>query len=125
MQKDGNQEESSRGLDSNQGSVEAQEKSDQDLPSGDGRNDAGDSQADQETTRRMEGEPSRRLEKKLTKLARKGKKRGPNRQSVTLGGVKRQERRTKRHMNRDLGKAGMALSRLLPSTNPWGPDDCG
>ena len=121
------------------------------------------------------------MEKKLTKLARKGKKRGPDRQSVTLGGIKRQKksqkRRTKRQMNKDMGKAGipasrksradkmmmeppvsvlfvdntragmlakmlqkeekrlggitsyrvriaesagMALSRLLPSTNPWG-----
>ena len=36
-----------------------------------GREDAGSSQADKETTRRMEGEPSRRMEKKLTMLARK------------------------------------------------------
>ena len=129
---------------------------------------------------------ARRVDKKVTKVARKWKKKSPNRQTVTLGGVKRQEksqrRRTKRQMNRDLGKAGiqakrksradkvmmeppvsvlfvdntkngilakmlqkeekrlggmtsyrvriaesagMALSRLLPSTNPWGPGDCG
>ena len=65
VQKDGNQEESSRGLDSNQESVEAPEKSDQDQPM-EGREDAGNSQADKETTRRMEGETSRRMEKKLT-----------------------------------------------------------
>ena len=120
------------------------------------------------------------------KLARKGKKRGPNRQSLTLGGEKRMQKATKRKMsrmvNRDKGRAGiravkktkaervmmeppvsvlfvdntkngtlqkrlqeeekrlggmtnyrvrvvesagMALSRLLPSTNPWGPGDCG
>ena len=55
------------------------------------------------------------MEKKVTKVARKGKKRGPNRQTVTLGGIKRQEksqrRRTKRKMNKDLGKAGFAASR--------------
>ena len=119
--------------------------------------------------------------KKVTKIARKGKRRGPDRQSVTLGGIRKQEksqrRRTLRPMNKELGKsgipackkskadkmmmeppvsvlfvdntkagmlanmlqkvekrlggvtayrvriaesAGMALSRLLPSTNPWG-----
>ena len=65
LQKDGNQEESSRGLDSIQESIEEPDKSDQDQPM-EGREDAGSSQADKETTRRMEGETSRRMEKKLT-----------------------------------------------------------
>ena len=47
----------------------------------------------------------------VTKIARKEKKRGPNRQTLTLGGEKKMEkslkRRTKRKMNRDLGKAGI------------------
>ena len=116
----------------------------------------------------------------------KGKKRGMNREIVTLGGRKKQEvawkRKMKRKMNQLKGKAGfpasgkekmitplndspisvlfvdstkggmlakrfreeerrlgqmtgynirvaemsgMPLSRLLPSTNPWGPGDCG
>ena len=50
---------------------------------------------------------ARRVDKKVTKVARKWKKKSPNRQTVTLGGVERQEksqrRRTKRQMNRDLG----------------------
>ena len=106
VQKDGNPEESSRGMDSNQEGEEATERSDQDQSNSmdDGRKDARDSQADQETTRGVERGSSRRMEKKLTKLARKGKKKGPNRQTVTLGGVKRQEksqrRRTKRHQQR-------------------------
>jgi hypothetical protein len=74
-------------------------------------NNAGDSQGDKETTRRMEVEPFRWMEKKLTKLARKRKKRDQNRQYVTLGGIKRQEksqkRRTKRKMNKDLGRTGI------------------
>ena len=49
--------------------------------------------------------------RRVTKVARKGKKRGPNRQTVTLEGVKKMDkslkRRTKRKMNRDLGKAGI------------------
>ena len=43
VKKDGNQEESSRGLESNQESIEAPEKSDQDQPM-EGREDAGNSQ---------------------------------------------------------------------------------
>ena len=117
VQKDGNPEESSRVMDSNQEGEEATERSDQDQSNSmdDGRKDAGDSQADQETTKGVERGSSRRMEKKLTKLARKGKKRGPNRQTVTLGGVKRQEksesRRTKRQINRDLGKARFPANR--------------
>ena len=115
----------------------------------------------------------------------KGKKRGGNREVLTLGGAKRQETNLKRKMKRKVNKlkgkagfpaqrkkadralmespisvlfvdntkggllakkfreeekrlglmtgynvrvaetAGMPLSRLLPSTNPWGPGDCG
>ena len=51
-------------------------------------------------SRRMEG-AAREM---VTKLARKGKRRGPNRQTLTLGGEKKMEkslkRRTKRKMNR-------------------------
>ena len=108
MQEDGSQEESSRGLDSIQESVEVPDNPDQDQPM-EGRKEAGSSKADKETTRSKYGEDSRRMEKKMvTKLARKGKRRGPDRQSVTLGGIRKQEksqrRRTKRQMNRDLGK---------------------
>ena len=39
----------------------------------------------------MEGEASKRMEKKkVTELARKCKRRGPDRQSVTLGGIRKQ-----------------------------------
>ena len=57
VQKDGNPEESSRVMDSNQEGEEATERSDQDQSNSmdDGRKDAGDSQADQETTRGVEG----------------------------------------------------------------------
>ena len=115
----------------------------------------------------------------------KGKKRGANREVLTLGGAKRQETNLKRKMKRKVNKlkgkagfpaqrkkadrtlmerpisvlfvdntkggllakkfreeekrlglmtgynvrvaetAGMPLSRILPSTNPWGPGDCG
>ena len=75
-----------------------------------GREDAGSSQADKETTRRMEGEPSRRMEKKLTKLARKGKKRGPDRQSVTLGGIRKQETSQKRRTKRQIDEQGHGKS---------------
>ena len=49
--------------------------------------------------------------KKVTKIARKGKRRGQDRQSVTFGGIRKQEksqrRRIKRHMNKELGKSGI------------------
>ena len=49
--------------------------------------------------------------KVVKKVARKGKKRSPGRQLVTLGGAKKMEnalrRRTRRKMNRDLGRAGI------------------
>jgi hypothetical protein len=111
MQEDGSQEESARVLDNIQESVEAPDNPDQDQPL-EGREDAGSSQSDKETTRSRDGEDSRRMEnKKVTKLARKGKRRGPDRQSVTLGGIRKQEksqrRRTLRHMNKELGKSGI------------------
>ena len=44
------------------------------------------------------------------KLARKGKKRGPDRRTITLGGEKRLEKAEKRRMvrmvNKERGKAG-------------------
>ena len=65
----------------------------------------------EETARGLEHGSSKRLDRRVTKVARNGKKRGPNRQTVTLGGEKKMEkslkRRTKRKMNRDLGKAGI------------------
>ena len=131
-------------------------------------------------------ETNKTARKSPKKLARKCKKRGPDRRTLTLGGEKRVEkaekRRMKRMVNKEKGKAGikvakktnaervmmdppvsvlfvdntkngtlakrlqeeekrlggitsyrvrvvesagMALSRLLPSTNPWGPGDCG
>ena len=152
-----------------------------------------ESASEQNASRMMETEDPRGQEREAsrkagrsTKVARKGKLRGPNRQTQTLGGIKKQEialkRRAKRKVNRERGKAGipakkkskedkvmleppvsvmfventrdgilarmlqveekrlggmtsyrvrvaesagMALSRMLPSTNPWGPGDCG
>ena len=132
------------------------------------------SDSEHRSSRGLESEDSRRKDGKSTKVARKGKLRGPNRQTL-IG-------RSKRKINKEMGKAsipakrkskedkvmmqppvsvmfgentkdgelsrmlqaeekrlggmtsyrvrvaesaGMALSRLLPSTNPWGPGDCG
>ena len=44
------------------------------------------------------------------------KKRGVNKGSITLGGLKKVERMVE--------SAGSSLGMLLPSTNPWGPSDC-
>ena len=49
------------------------------------------------------------------KLARKGKKRGPNRQTLTLGGEKRMEKATKRKIsrmvNKERGRAGIKATK--------------
>ena len=64
-----------------------------------------------EDPRRMESEGPRRKAGRSTKVARKGKLRGPNRQTQTLGGIKKQKKalmgKAKRRVNREKGKAGI------------------
>ena len=49
----------------------------------------------EQTSRGLEGDSSRGMEQKSSKRARKGKKRGPNRQNLALGGIKKQEKATR------------------------------
>ena len=76
--KDGNPEGPSRGMDNNQEGDETSETP--------GKRP---SRGMEESARGLEHGSSKRMDRRGTKLARKGKKRGPNRQSVTLGGEKK------------------------------------
>ena len=104
--KDGNADESSRGMDNTSGQNDTTDTTEE-RPS----------RRMDESARGLEHGPSKRMERRVTKVARKGKKRGPNRQTVTLGGEKKMDkslkRRTKRKMNRDLGKAGISARKKI------------